>query len=240
MKLFVSFATLAALVAVLDVVAAKKYSYRSTGLGGSATMYSEKCGEWPFGSYLDVYTSQYTYKVNAKGKPETSPAPYWFPYLYIWLECTDGTATKIEIDWDWFDSTPSTFTFPSNNKLQTGLVSGSFLGRKLSCTIVPEMYDEEYPSYDCDYENVQSVSIDLSVTWTGIGSTEQSKYTVTSRSDDYYYRYSYKGTSRDATFDVTLKVEGVPVDLSSSFGGWVDKYSSLYKSTSSSMDRYVR
>ncbi|KAG7371798.1 hypothetical protein IV203_017940 [Nitzschia inconspicua] len=175
MKLFVSFTTSAALVvAVLDVVAAKKYSYRSTGLGGSATMYSEKCGEWPFGSYLDVYTSQYTYKVNAKGKPETSPAPYWYPYFYIWLECTDGTTTKIELDWDWFESSPSTFTFPNNNKLQTGLVSGSILGRKLSCTIVSEMYDdEEYFSYDCDYDNWQSVTIDLSVTWTGVGSTEQ-------------------------------------------------------------------
>ncbi|KAG7371977.1 hypothetical protein IV203_018119 [Nitzschia inconspicua] len=242
MKLFVSFTTLAALaVSISDVAVAAKYSYRSTGRGGSASIGGDSCGAWPFGSYLDVYAFQDTYKVNGKGEPENPPLPYLFPYFSLWSDCTAETATLIEPIWDSFDETPAVvLSFPSNNKLQTGSASGSVPARKMPCTIVSEVYDdgEEYLWYNCDPSESELVTIDLSVNWTGGGSTYQSSSSCSSRSAGWSDKYSVKGTVRDATFDLSLRLDSVPVELSSYFDESSYKSGSLFKSTTTSIYRF--
>lgn len=214
------------------VVVAERYTYRSSGRGGSAGGYSESCGEWPFGSYVDVYASENTSKINGNGKPGVEVFPYMSAYFSLWSDCTAESATLIEPNWDYFyDQTSGvSLSFPGNNKLQTGSASGLFQGWQIPCTLFTYATDDDgegWTSYECDYTNPVPVDIDVEVDWTGTGSTYQDRSTYNQRFNGGRYMYSTKGTSREAIVDIS--VAGIDMDYT---------YGSLFKSTSTSMEMY--
>jgi hypothetical protein len=205
------------------------------------------CGAWPFYNHVDVTASQETYKLKGNGKPTTAaPFPYMSPSFTLWSDCAAETATLIELDYDSFynnfQSSPA-LDFPSSNKLLTGSAAGTFPGRAFACVLERGTYEcedgneYEYETYNCDYETSQPVDVDVTVTWTGTGtSTFPDRSSSVNRYTGGFSRYSYKGTSREATATFSVKVDGSPVNL----GGFTDQYSYAYlsKSTSSSMETY--
>jgi hypothetical protein len=241
MKLIISAINLVALLTFTDFACvAEKYTYRSSGRGGSATIGGGYCGDWPFDNYVDVYAAQNAYKTKENGQAATPVNPYMTAYFYLWKDCSSESATLIEPDWEfWWDPVQPTLSFPGNNKLETGTAAGSFAAREIPCNLVTETYEDgEYVWYNCDYSLSVPVTVDVSASWTGTGSTFQDRSTQSNRFPGGFYKSSTKGTTREASVDFSVSVDGVSYDVGDVFGGSSYKYGYLFKSTSSDMSLY--
>ncbi|KAG7336895.1 hypothetical protein IV203_032198 [Nitzschia inconspicua] len=238
MKIFIS---LISLLAILEVTAATKYTYRSRGQGGHANMWGGHCGEWPVESTLDVYTSQDTFKVNKKGQPQTPSFPFFSSTFNLWSDCTAKTATWIQPNWDSFDVPVAVLNFPRNNKLQKGSASATISARELPCVAFYDNFEDggEYLNYECDSSASQLVTVYLSVDWIGTGTTYNSKCT-NSNSGGGSSKITTTGNSRDAKFNFSLRIDGVPFDLSTNFGETNFTAGELHKSTFTEISRYKK
>jgi hypothetical protein len=237
-------ANLAAIVAVAMAAnpsSAEKYSYRSSGRGGWAYIGTGPCGDWPFYGYVDVHASQQTYKLKENGNPTTStPFPSMDAYVSLWTDCSAETATLVTVE-SYYGDQP-TLNFPSNNKLLTGSATGRFPGSLYVCDIAryPYVDDDgnEYEDvyYECNYGNPISVTVDITVTWTGTGSTYPDRYSSINKYINGFYKYSSRGTYRAATVTLDVNVDGSSLNLDEY--GVEFKDGSLTKTTSSDMSIY--
>ncbi|KAG7342736.1 hypothetical protein IV203_020680 [Nitzschia inconspicua] len=227
MKLFVSFVALAFLVADSDLIDAKQYADRSIEQEGKALLYGAKCKEWPHEGYFYVEAVQNVYKIGGKGQRETTPAPFLdFDFSFM-SNCDGETGTKIQADWDLIDTSAGIVSLPSN--LRTGSASGSFPALEIPCTLI--LFDDgaDSPRLDCDRSAARHITVDMSITWTGTGSPQQSSENCSMRNDHSFFSTSTKVSKRDTTFDLSLKIDAVPVDLSNVFSEATDTYSWLMK-----------
>jgi hypothetical protein len=214
-----------------------KYTYRSSGLQGSAYISGGQCGSWPFETYLDIYASKYTTKDNSNSKPGTQVFPWAYSYFNLWTDCTGTSASMIQpVFYDEPDPTTAIVNFPSTNKLDTGSASVTTPAIKVPCEIVTMNIDGEewtWPEYSCDYTQGESVFVDIEVSWIGQGSTYQDRSTNLYRYSSGFSRWVSKGTFRDADVTPTIKVDGSPFTVELEY-----TYGSLSKSTSTSMEIY--
>jgi hypothetical protein len=235
MKIVLSF--IASFLLSSSTIPAEKFRYRSSGKGGYAYAWGDQCGSWPFGSYMDVYASESTAKDKSNGKPGITVFPSMWAYFSLWTDCTDKSATLVELDWEnYYTDTPATTVSFPGNKLASGFASTTIPAIKVSCELITESDPEwgEWYYYDCDYGNImERLSIEVSVTWTGTGNPYQDRSTGTYRYPSGFYRYSYKGNSRDATMSISLKQDGVAQTT-----GFGELYGALSKSTDTSMSIY--
>jgi hypothetical protein len=240
MKFPMAVINLVAALFTVNLVSAVKYTYRSSGRGGSASMGGGYCGDWPFDNYVDVYAVESASKIKPNGKPETAIFPYMSAYFSLWTDCTADSATLVEPDWDnWYDPVQPSLNFPGNNKLETGTAAGSFPAREIPCTLVTETYEDyEYVYYNCDYSLSNSISVDISATWTGTGQSYQDRGTSTNRYPSGFYKFSTKGSTRDATTTLEVTIDDATFDMAGVFGEDSYKYGSLFKSTSSEISKY--
>lgn len=214
--------------------AAEKYTFKSSGRGGRASAFGDSCNEWPFGSYVDVYASQDTTKTKGNGQPGSQVFPYMSAYYSLWSDCTAESATLIEPNYDLFyeQVVPATLSFPGNNKLQTGTASGSFPAWEVPCQLVAESNDYgEWTTYDCNYSLATPTTVDVQASWTGTGSSYQDRYTSSNRFNGGMTKSTTKGISRDASVAIAITAEGAAYSMDYSYG-------SLFKSTSTSMEKY--
>ncbi|KAG7371829.1 hypothetical protein IV203_017971 [Nitzschia inconspicua] len=233
MKLFVSFIALVVLVADSDLIDAKKYTDRSIGQEGTALLYGAKCKEWPHEGYFYVEAVQ---NFKGKGQRETTPVPFLdFDFSFM-SNCDGETGTKIQANWDLIDTSAGIVSLPSN--LRTGSASGSFPALEIPCTSI--LFDDgaDSPRLDCDPGAARHITVDMSITWTGTGSPQQSIENCSMRNDHSFFSTSTKVSKRDTTFDLSLKIDSVPVDLSSVFSEATDKYSWLMKTIKTEISKF--
>jgi hypothetical protein len=237
MKFSTSIVNLVSILAIANPANAKSvYTYRSSGLGGNAYVGGGLCGDWPFENYVSVQASQDAFKVKGNGGQSPS-APYMDSYYSFWTDCSAESATLIEPAWDSWPSTTPTLSFSGGNRLESGSATGEFPAIKVPCT--RESYEDDYYSYSCDYDQLVPVTVTVSMDWVGTGSSYPNRSTSTQRYEGGFYKYTTKGTSRDATVTLAVDIDGQPLDLEDIFDDeYSYEYGSLTKSTNSEISKY--